>query len=182
MLILWILSPFQPERPYLNFNDKEMVSCELSVPPMTIRLYQGSVHYAVSAQARGAVEKQFLYSVDGSNVGTLSCSGSGVTLYSSVKEESSMDFTAMEIERLQDYPVVYYRGELSHPGGNVFPDTRHYVVGAILAIVGWILSRGYGPGRRVSSHFFRALVEIAGGSPFWGPLLAFVNSGSLNVG
>lgn len=112
-LAVWILSPFQPDRTYLNFNDEQSAICELSKPQVTLRLYWGSggamasPHYEVTAQGDGTAEEKIFRSFDKPHIATLSCSDSIVTLMPLTSEESPILITADEIERVKGYPIQY---------------------------------------------------------------------------
>mgnify|MGYP003546619598 FL=1 len=150
VLIVWVLSPFQPGGPYRNFNDKVISSCELGNPKITVRLYEGGGgalvedHYIATAHPQGAQEAEFFWAIGSPSPQAVLCNGDDLTVqwYQSVVP---LTFSTQKIETLRGYPVHYYHGKLSAAGGRVFPEAHHYVAAFILGLVGWILYRGYKP-------------------------------------
>ncbi len=108
-----------------------------------------SFGYNVTIQTLGSEEQEFFRSYDSPAIESLSCSEGTVTLK---PFENSFDHTAQEltftfqqIEELKGYPMRFFEGKVSEPGGKKFPEPHHYVVGALVGLIAWVLYRGFRP-------------------------------------
>jgi len=148
-LTIWILSPFQPEAPYLNFNDDLIASCQIGASQSTIRLFMGggksTTRWDVTIQSPNSAQHVFFQSYDSPAVQSLSCSEGAVILKSSDSTEEGLTFTSQQIEVLKGYPMEFSQGKLVEPGGRKFPEPHHYVAGVLVGLIGWILYRGFRP-------------------------------------
>ena len=145
-LAIWILSPFQPEIPYLNFNDKLIASCQIGASQSTIRLYEGGgkslTRWDVTIQSPGSAEHDFFRSYDSPAVQSLSCGEGAVTLKSLDSREQELTFTSEQIEQFKGYPMEFSDGKLVELGGKKFPELHHYAAGVLVGLIAWILYRG----------------------------------------
>ena len=150
-LAIWILSPFQPEIPYLNFNDDLIASCQIEASQSTVRLYEGSggamtsFRWQATIQTPGSYEQEFLGYYNSAGMLSISCSDGTVILKPSDSTEQEVVFTLQQIERLKGYPTEFSHGKLVESGGKKFPEPRHYVVGVLVCLIAWILYRGLRP-------------------------------------
>jgi hypothetical protein len=85
-LAIWVLSPFQPEAPDLNFNDELIASCQIDMPQSAISLYRGSggattsFRWNATVQTPDSEEEEFLGYYYSPAMLSLSCSEGVVTL------------------------------------------------------------------------------------------------------
>ena len=148
-LAIWILSPFQPDVPYLNFNDEFIASCQIERPQSTIKLYRSnggattSFGWNATIQTPGSGEHKFFRSYDSPAIESLSCSEGAVTLKPFEPIAQELTFTFQQIEGLKGSPMEFFEGKLSAPGGKKFPELHHYLVGALMGLIAWILHRGF---------------------------------------
>jgi hypothetical protein len=117
-LVLWILSPFQPEVPYLNFNDELLANCEIENSQSSIRLYRGSggagssFWWKATVQTPGSEEHKFFRSFDSPAVESISCSKGAVTLKPINPAEKEITFTYEQVEGLKEYPIEFFDGKI----------------------------------------------------------------------
>jgi len=148
-LAIWVLSPFQPEALYLNFNDELIASYQIEMPQSTIRVYRGSggattsFRWNATVQTPGSEEQEFLGYYHSPAMLSLSCSEGAVTLKPFDSTEKELIFTSQQIEGLKGYPMEFSEGKLSGLGGKKFPEPHHYVAGVLMGLIVWILYRGF---------------------------------------